>query len=157
MGNHEQRIEKALDLSPELTGTIGLEDLSLSEWYDCVVPYSGQTPGIIDIDGVHYAHYFISGVMGRPVGGEHPAFSLVDKRHHSSTSGHSHLADWHTTSPAGKSINGLFAGCFIDYHSDWAGEANKLWWRGVVIKRNVEDGHYDPQFVSLAALKKAYG
>lgn len=158
IGNHEQRIEKALDLSPELVGTIGMGDLRLSEWYTDTVPYEGHTPGIIEIDGVHYAHFFVSGVMGRPVGGEHPAYSLLTKHFTSCTCGHIHVADHSVrTTVDGRRIHGLVAGVYQDYDSDWAGEVNKLWWRGVVVKRNVENGSYDPQFISIEALKNEYG
>lgn len=157
IGNHEQRIEKALDLSPELTGTIGLDDLRLGDWYDHVVPYSGLTPGSIIIDGVKYAHYHVAGILGKPTGGIHPAHTLVSKFHGSCTAAHSHLADWYTTSPNGRPIMGLLAGCYQDYDAPWAGETNKLWWRGVVVKRGVADGAYDPQFISLEQLRKEYG
>lgn len=158
VGNHEQRIEKALDLSPELTGTIGMGDLDLDRWYDDVVPYRGSTPGVIEIDGVHYAHYFISGVMGRPVSGMHPAYSLLNKQHSSCTAGHLHLADQcsHTTVD-GRRIHASIVGCYQDYDSDWAGESNRLWWRGVLVKRNVENGMYDSQWISIDALRKEYG
>jgi hypothetical protein len=156
-GNHEHRIEKALDLSPELVGTVGFNDLELGKYYDEIVRYEGGTPGVKTIDGIAYAHYFISGVMGRPLSGLSPAKALVDKRHRSSTCGHSHLADWFVTSPDGGPIMGCVAGVFQDYDAPWAGESNKLWWRGVVIKRNVENGSYDPEFVSLDRLRKEYG
>jgi hypothetical protein len=158
VGNHEQRIEKALDLSPELVGTIGFDDLRLNEWYDTVVPYQGSTPGIIKLDGIHYAHYFVSGVMGRPVGGEHPAYSLLAKHHVSCTCGHIHVKDYSVrTTVDGSRVHGLVAGVYQDYDAPWAGEVNKLWWRGVVVKRNVENGSYDPQFISIEALRKEYG
>jgi len=48
-------------------------------------------------------------------------------------------------------------GVFQDYDSDWAGECNALWTRGVLVKRNVQDGFYDPQWISIDAMKKAYG
>jgi hypothetical protein len=157
IGNHEQRIEKALDLSPELVGTIGLSDLELSRWYDDVVEYRGGTPGVIDVDGILYAHYFISGVMGRPVGGEHPGYSLLNKHFASATSGHLHLADMAIrTDGHGKKIIGAFCGCYQDYDADWAGESNRLWWRGVLVKHNVENGSYDPEFISLDQLRKIY-
>lgn len=158
IGNHEQRIEKALDLSPELVGTIGMGDLQLDQWYDDVVPYVGGTPGVIDVDGIEYAHYFIAGVMGRALGGIHPAFSLLSKRHKSSTCGHSHLADF-CMLPHGTDgrIMGAVAGVYQDYHSDWAGEVNKLWWRGVMVKHNVNDGQYDPQFISMKTMRETYG
>jgi hypothetical protein len=158
VGNHEQRIEKALDLSPELVGSIGMEDLELDEWYDEVVPYVGGTPGTIKIDGIRYAHYFISGVMGRSIGGEHPAYSILTKQFSSGTCGHSHLFDFCVrTTGDGRKVMASHCGVYQDYDSDWAGECNKLWTRGVLVKRNVQNGCYDPNWISLDVLKKAYG
>lgn len=158
IGNHEQRIERAVNMQPELEGAIGYGDLELEHFYNDVVHYNGQTPGVIELDGIFYAHYFISGVMGNSIGGEHPAYTLLSKKHASCTQGHTHIRDHCTrTTEAGRRIEGLVAGCYQDYDSDWAGESNKLWWRGVVIKRGVEDGNYDPEFISLARLKREYG
>lgn len=157
-GNHEHRIEKALDLNPELEGTIGFDDYDLDRYYDAVVRYEGSTPGIVNIDGINYAHYFISGVMGRPISGEHPAYSLVSKLGDSVTAGHLHTTDYCVrTSVDGTKRQGLVAGCYFDYNSDWAGAANNLYWRGVVVKRNVENGMYDPEWISMDQLKKEYG
>lgn len=157
IGNHDQRIEKALDLSPELDGTISMDDLGLGDYYDEVVPYAGNSPGVTCIDGVSYAHFFGSGVMGRPVGGQHPATSLITTKFTSCVSGHLHLADWSVRTDAnGRRIHGVFCGVYQDYVSDWAGEANKLWWRGIVVLHNVEDGNFDPQFISLESIKKEY-
>jgi hypothetical protein len=157
-GNHEHRIHRAIDLQPELDGAIGYSDLNLSEWYDDIILYEGSTPGHIEIDGVTYAHYFISGVAGRPVGGEHPATSLITKKLSSATQGHLHLADWSTRMAlSGNPIMGCFVGSYLDYQTDWAGVISNLWWNGVVIKRNVENGCYDPEFVSLSRIRKEYG
>lgn len=157
-GNHEYRIERALDLSPELTNTISFDDLQIKEYYNDIVRYEGKTPGQIEVDGVTYAHYFVAGVSGRPLSGEHHAYQLLAKQHASCTAAHSHLADYATRTVAnGRKIHGLVAGCFLDYSLDWAGETNKLWWKGVVLKHNVEDGNYDPEFISLARLQKEYG
>ena len=158
IGNHEQRIEKALDLSPELVGTIGMEDLELGEWYDYVIPYNGGTPGVATVDGINYGHFFISGVMGRAIGGEHPAYSILSKQFVSATCGHSHLFDFCVrTDLTGKKIMAAHAGCYQDYESGWAGEANHMWSRGVLVKRNIENGCYDLQWISLKALEEEYG
>lgn len=156
-GNHEHRLKRAIDIQPELDGTIGFNDFDLNRNYDEVVEYAGSTPGTTEIDGVHYAHFFVSGVMGRPIGGEHPAYSLLTKQYVSCTCGHIHITDYAVrTTVNGRRIMGLVAGVGQDFDSPWAGEINRLWWRGVIIKRNVEDGHYDPQWVSLEALRKEY-
>jgi hypothetical protein len=157
-GNHEFRLKRLLEMQPELEGTVSFSDFDLKKNYNDIVEYDGQTPGIIEVDGIHYAHFFVSGVMGRPIGGEHPAYSLLTKQYSSCTCGHIHTTDFSTrTGPDGRRIMGLVAGVYQDYNSPWAGEINKLWWRGVVIKRNVEDGCYDPQWVSVDQLRKEYG
>lgn len=157
-GNHEHRIERALDLSPELQGTIGFSDYGLDNYYDEVIRYDGGTPGVINVDNIYYSHYFISGIMGRPIGGVKPAYSISLGNGVSSTCGHIHTLDYSVRTIAnGSKVQCLVAGVAQDYNSPWAGHINDLWWRGVVIKRGVEDGHYDPEFVSLKRLKELYG
>lgn len=156
-GNHEERINRAIESSPELDGAISFNDLQLEDYYDEIIRYQGQTPGIISVDGVLYAHYFISGVMGRAIGGEHPAYSLLTKEYESCTQGHTHIFDYcERTTASGKKIAGMVSGVYQDYHSTWAGEANKLWWRGVILKEDVEDGFYDFRTISIERLKKEY-
>jgi len=157
-GNHEHRIERALDLSPELAGTIGFKDYQLDDYYDRVVRYEGGTPGVAELDGILFAHFFITGVSGRPIGGERPAHMLIDKTGTSCIAGHLHTLDFATrTNVAGRTRNGLVVGCYQDYDSPWAGEINKLWRPGIAILRDVENGNFDFQWVSLKALKAAYG
>jgi Calcineurin-like phosphoesterase len=157
-GNHENRLKKMLELQPELEGTVGFEDFGLKRNYHEIIEYEGQTPGTIEVDGVNYAHFFVSGVMGRPIGGEHPAYSLLTKQFVSCTAGHTHVLDFAERSTVnGKKIFGCVAGVYQDYNSDWAGEVNKIWTRGVVVKRNVEGGQYDFQWISIDALRKEYG
>lgn len=158
VGNHEHRINRALDLQPELEGTIGLNDLELERYYDIVVPYEGQTPGVVNVDGINYAHYFVSGVMGQPLSGTHPGNALVTKNFCSCSAGHSHLWDHCVrTDTNGRSINGLVAGCYMDYDADWAGSVNRLWWRGLALKHNVEHGDYDLEQISIERMRNTYG
>lgn len=157
-GNHEERITRAIEASPELEGAISFSDLKLDDYYDNVVRYTGQTPGVVKVDGVSYSHYFITGVSGRSIGGEHPGYMLLTKEFESCTQGHTHVFDYcERTSASGVKIAGMVAGVYQDYFSEWAGEANKLWWRGVVFKENVENGFYDFRTISLDRLRKEYG
>lgn len=158
IGNHEHRIERAINLQPELDGTVALKDLDLERYYNDVVYYNGSTPGTISIDGVRYGHFVPSGVQGRPVGGQHPGYSLVQQGLSSCTVGHTHVLDFYTRRSAdGRWACGLVAGCYQDYTPDYAGEAGSFWWRGIVVKRNVESGSYSPQFISIDELRQEYG
>jgi hypothetical protein len=157
-GNHEERIRRAIELQSELEGTISSDDLRILDFYDEFIEYEGSTPGIRCIDGVYYSHYAVSGVMGRPVSGEHPAYSLVSKQHVSYTVGHTHVLDYCIrTVPDGKKVQALVAGCCFEHNPPWAGNVSRLYWRGIVLKRNVDQGSYDPQFISLDWLRKNYG
>ena len=157
-GNHEFRLKRALNAQPELEGTISFKDFDLGRNYNEVVEYTGGTPGVINVDGINYAHYFVSGVMGRPISGEHTAYSLLTKQFESCTCGHIHTTDYSVrTLPSGKKIMGLSAGVYIDYNPPWAGEVTKLWWSGVLVKHHVDNGQYDPQWISIERLKEMYG
>ena len=127
-GNHEHRINRAISTdATKLDGVISLDDLRYKKFGWEFIPYRGSTPGIKVIDGIAYAHYHTSGVMGRAISGEHPAYSLLNKQYQSCTSGHLHTLDYATRTRAdGKRIQGLMAGVFSDYFADFAGEANDL-------------------------------
>jgi len=160
-GNHEHRIKKVLDYEPHLEGIrygISFRDLDFTSRYSDVVEYDGGNPGVITIDGVSYSHYFVSGISGRPLQSIHHAQALTAKRFNSSTCGHSHLFDYHIAKDSSGTVRqALVCGVYQDYVSPWAGRSTcNLWTSGVVVKRNVEDGHYDLQHISLEALKKEY-
>lgn len=153
IGNHEQRISKATSLDAVLDGTISLDDLKYKEYGWEVIPFLD----VVEIDGVCYSHYFTSGVMSRPISGEHAAFSMITKNFKSCTQGHTHTRDFcERTDPLGNRIIGLVAGVYQDYWADFAGPANKMWWSGVIVKTNVHQGQYDLEFISMDTLKKEY-
>lgn len=157
IGNHEERIARAIENQSELDGVIGYDDLELREWYDTIVPYNGSTPGAIILDGITFAHYIISGISGRPISGEHHAHSLLTKTHSSCVVAHSHLFDYcQRTRADGTKIKAVVAGCLIDYPMDFAGNACGLWDSGVVVLHNVDRGNFDLQWISLNRLKEEY-
>lgn len=159
-GNHCHRIHKVLEYEPHLAGDrygISYKNLQLDDYYHDVVMYEGGTPGIINLDGISFAHFMVSGLMGRPIGGEHHAASLLQKNYSSCIVGHSHTFDFSIRSGSnGKKIMGLVCGVYQDYDSTWAGVVNRLWHSGVCYLRNVEDGCYDLEFISIEALKREY-
>tara|TARA_R100000455_G_C6253178_1_gene109506 strand:- start:131 stop:907 length:777 start_codon:yes stop_codon:yes gene_type:complete len=160
-GNHEHRIKKAIGFDPRLEGVkygISFSHLQTKTWFDEYYEYKNSAPDVFTKDGVSYAHYIATGAYGTAMSGEHHAYSLIKKRHSSTTVGHSHRRHLYFKDDAFPSPSiGLVAGCFKGGQEGWAGQANLEWWKGVVIKRNISNGAYDPEFVSLERLKAEYG
>jgi hypothetical protein len=156
-GNHsEGRIRKVIESTPMLDGTIGVSDFQLADFGWTYVPFLEP----LLLDGITYQHYHISGVMGRPISGESPGLSLIKKTLTSSVCGHSHLLDMaHRTDPHGKSIWGIHAGCFLakDQYESYAGPANKMWKRGVLVLFDVKDGDFKSfQWKGIEELENEY-
>lgn len=155
LGNHENRIKRAVEDQAELEGVISTDDLKFKEFGWKVHPFLETA----QIDGVCYSHYFTSGVMGRPIGGEHPAASLLAKLHTSAIQGHSHLRDYSEKMRGdGKKIQAIVAGCYldVDQYEDYAGPANQMWSKGLVMLHDVHEGQFEPEFISMKQLRENY-
>jgi len=160
-GNHEARISKAISLDPRLEGDkhgISFKHLQTDYWFDEYHRYENNAPAIIYQDGVLYSHYFSSGNYGTATSGTHHAYTLLQNNNASSTCGHSHKRSVYFKDGAyPNGIIGCVVGCYKGANEGWAGQANKDWWKGVVIKRELSNGSYEPEFVSLEALRRQYG
>jgi hypothetical protein len=154
LGNHEQRIERVSEISPELEGKISLLDLGHKEYGWNLNPYMEP----VVIDGVSYAHCFGSGVMARPVSGEHPAYSLIKTQLTSCVAGHVHTRDFcERTRPDGSSINACVVGCYFGHKEEYARHANNIYWRGLVLLHVYKDGHFDPEYIGYDEVRRLYG
>lgn len=160
-GNHENRIKKYLALNPRSEGArygVSFSHLETDYWFNEYHEYENSAPAIATYDGIAYAHYFTSGNSSTATGGIHHAYTLLQNLGCSATCGHSHKLDIHfkhSAMPRGQI--GLVAGCYKGAEESWAGQANKGWWNGVVVKRELANGLYEPQFVSLEKIVKEYG
>ena len=151
IGNHEYRILRAVSSDPKLDGVLQLEDLGFHD-RDWEVQKTYQVP--VEIDGVYYNHFFVSGVMGKPISGVNPARRIITEHMKSCTCGHIHIHDTATkASPDGSRNYGLVAGCFFEHSMDYALAVEHLWWRGLFLKHGVENGEYDLETWSMKRLK----
>lgn len=159
IGNHEQRIERLVDENPELEGTIGYNNLELDSFYNTVVPYSGNIPDSVVVDGIHYAHYFVTGPSLRPISSVHLADAMVSKLGVSCVMGHTHILDFaRKVTHDGRIIQAVSGGYFCNYDLEYPGYVRNSWWRGVVVLRNVDgNGGFDPEFISIKQLIEEYG
>lgn len=153
LGNHDIRPQRFVEANPIFEGHLKNEDIGYKDFPWEVYPFLDT----VRVDGIAYSHYFTSGVMGRPIGGQHPAWTIIKKTNESSTCGHSHVTDYKIDRTPGRSLMGLVCGSYIDYQAGYAGRANDMWSRGVAVCRNVEDGLYDYEWISINRLKDAYG
>jgi len=146
-GNHEERADRLANLLPELEGTVSAKDLQYEDWGWEVHEFLK----VVKIDGIEYCHYFTSGVMGRPVSS---AAALLRERQCSATMGHIQ----HTDIAMHKKTQNiaLFCGTAYTHDEDYLGPQGNSQRRQIIVKHEVSDGKYDPMFVSLAFLKKAY-
>ena len=160
-GNHENRIKKAISVDPRLEGDkygISFSHLNTDYWYDEYHEYSNSAPAIASYDNILYAHYIATGAYGHALNTKHHAASLVDKLACSVSVGHSHKLHYFRKADARPTpISGLVAGCFKGKDEPWAGQSNAEWSKGIVVKRDVENGDYDFSWVSMKALEKEYG
>lgn len=160
-GNHENRIKKAISLDPRLEGSkygISFSHLNTKYWFNDYHEYSNSAPSLVSYDRIVYGHYVGSGNYGSAMSTKHHGYSLVEKLACSATVGHSHKFHYYRKADAQPTpISGLVCGCYKGKEEAWAGQANREWSSGVAIKRYVENGDYDLQWVSMKALQREYG
>jgi hypothetical protein len=148
LGNHEQRIQRAVEDNAILDGTIGYEDLDTEDWEvrDFLEP--------VFIDGVGYSHYWYNPMSGRPYSGN--VETRMKNIGHTFTMGHQQVLQYGVRFVAGKSQHGLVAGAAYLHSEDYKGPQGNEHWRGIIMKHEVNGGSYDPMFVSLNYLCQRY-
>jgi hypothetical protein len=149
LGNHEDRISRAIEDDAKLEGTIGLQDLGYEAAGWEVFPYLEA----IKAGGINFAHFFPSGVMGRPC---ISARKILATYHESCVAGHQQGLDF--AGPVfkadGDRITAIIAGSFYQHEESFLNPTgNKRHWRGLIMLHEVYHGNFDPMFVSMAYLK----
>lgn len=153
LGNHEDRLTRYVNATPELHGFLSMDDLKYEEFGWEVIPF--LTP--IVIDGIAYSHYFQNVMTGKPLGGN--AATMLKTLGTSFTQGHRQQLDVSTRflQTTGQQQWGLIAGAGYIHEEPYKGVSGNFHWRGIVVKHNVENGSYDPLFISMDWLEKEYG
>jgi hypothetical protein len=153
IGNHENRINRAIENDPKLDGLISMDDLEYDRWYDHVLPFLAP----VIVDGICYVHYAFKKMPHQAISGKHQARTILDEYKMSVTVGHTpefHYAESYRGDD--KRIQCIVAGACFDHNEEYAGARNNRYWRGIVHKRNVKEGNYDFETISLERLLKEY-
>jgi len=150
LGNHEARINRAVEEDRKLEGLIKIEDLQYEEFGWEVYPFLEP----VAIDGVVFCHYFVSGSMGRPVG---TASALISKKHQSCIAGHQQGRQVaYGTKADGSTITSMIIGSFYSHEEEYMGHQGNKHYRGAVMLHEVKDGSFDEMFLSIDYLKGKY-
>lgn len=150
LGNHEHRITRAAE-AVESAGLTSLDDLAWAGLGYDVRPFTN----VVRLDGVNYSHYFYNPMTGRPYAGSNVETRLA-KVGASFTMGHQPGLLYGLRNVLGGIQHGLVAGSFYLHDEDYKGPQGNTHWRGIVVCHQVEDGQYDPMFVSADFLCRRY-
>lgn len=150
LGNHENRINRAIDSDRKLDGLISVDDLNYEDFGWEVIPFLQP----IIIEGVVFCHYLCSGVMGRAVT---TAAALINKKHQSCVVGHQQGRDVAYGYRAdGRRITAIIAGSYYDHEESYLNYQTNNHWRGLIVLNEVNDGEFDEMFVSIDYLRSKY-
>jgi len=150
LGNHEHRINRAVNDSPQLDGVLSVSDLGYENFGWTVFPFLD----VIIVDGIAYSHYFTTGLMGRPVT---TAAACLAKKHMSCIQGHQQGLQIHTAYKAdGTPLTSIIAGSCYEHDEDYMSSQGNKHWRGFLVLHDVNDGAFDTMPVSLKYINKRY-
>jgi hypothetical protein len=104
---------------------------------------------------VYYSHFFHPVMSARPYSGSNVELRL-QKIGKSFVMGHQQGLLHGVRNVMGRLQHGLVLGASYAHSEDYLGFQGNNHWRGIAILHQVEDGDYDPQFVSLDYLARRY-
>lgn len=151
LGNHENRINRAVNGDAKLEGLISVDDLG----YQLLGWEVHDFLDVVVIDGIAYSHYFVTGVAGRAAS---TAAAQFRKTNMSCIAGHQQGLHIHTGQRAdGARLTSIIAGSCYEHDEDYLGPQGNKHWRGCLMLHEVNNGQFDTMPVSLDYLEKKYG
>lgn len=155
LGNHENRINRAIEDDSKLEGTISIDQLG----YEGFGWEVHKFKEIAMVEGIAFTHYFPNGLMDRAIGGDNVAAGILKKYHCSGVQGHRHdlkfASEVHID---GRRISAIVAGCYFNHHEDYVSRTiQKTYWRGLTHLHNVNNGEFDVEFIRLEQIERVYG
>lgn len=152
LGNHCNRVTRAIENSPELDGLLSLENFQLERFKYEVYPFKQP----VCVEGIWFCHFFPSGVKGESVSGFNIGANLIQKNMVSSICGHSHLWDMAMRArPDGSKAIGISAGWYGE-EATYTDATDQLWHSCVTMLHDVHSGTFDVEQISIERIKNLY-
>lgn len=158
LGNHENRINRAVNGDAKMEGKVSLDDLQFKENGWTVVPFLRP----ITIQGVTYLHYCPLNAKGRVTNSKHgsPSAEAQARRMMRSTvCGHRQGLETAVVSTPGRNVRGIIAGSFYQHEErGYIPEVGETYWRGVLMLNDIQEktGEFDVCEVSMAWLERKH-
>jgi hypothetical protein len=150
LGNHEFRIERAINEDAKLDGVLSIGDLQYEAFGCEVYPFLE----VVVIEGVAFCHYFVSGVAGRPAS---TAAAQLRKTNMSCIAGHQQGKQIaYATRADGSTITSIICGSCYEHNEDYLGPQGNKHFRGFLMMHDVRDGTFDEMWVSLSYINQRY-
>lgn len=150
LGNHCNRINRAINDDPKLEGLISINDLEFEKYGWQVHPFLE----VINLQGISFSHYFVSGTAGRPAS---TANAQLNKTHNSCIAGHQQGLQIATGKRAdGTLLTSIIAGSFYLHEEDYLGSQGNHHWRGALMLHGCEDGQFDLNLLPMRYLREKY-
>lgn len=150
LGNHEARIDRAVNDDPKLDGLLSTKDLGYEEYGWEVHPFRE----VVVIENIAFSHYFESGSMGRPAT---TANAQLNKKHMSCVAGHQQGLQIATAHRAdGQRLTSIIAGSCYQHSEDYMSSQGNHHWRGFLMLHECHDGEFDLMPVSLGYMDRKY-
>jgi hypothetical protein len=158
LGNHEDRICRAIEVNAKLEGVLSLDDLAFKRHGWQVVPFLKP----ITVDGITYAHYFPIGPNGRVVAnrcGAPSARAQATRMMRTCVAGHKQGKDVAEVYTPGRTVRGVIAGSFYRHEERYLTAMGDTYWRGILVFNDIqrERGEFELCEVSMCYLRRRFG
>lgn len=149
MGNHENRLSRAIFRDPKWEGLLSLDAL--------------KTPGfhrhdflqIVNLDGIKFCHYFPNPFSGKAIGG-----TIVNRLGHIGSSfvqGHQQGFLYASKQYPDHVKHGIVCGRFYLTHEHYRPEdVQKSEWNGILVLNQVDNGDFDLMPLRMSYLQRKY-
>ena len=154
-GNHEFRIERAIESDPKLDGLLGYHDFNdVAHGFE-TVPFLQP----IFIDGVKYVHFSVLNASGNVMSskyGQANARTQLNREMCSIVTGHKQGLDIANRPAHGKLLWSIVAGSAYLHSEEYLTPQGNSHWRGIIMLNDVRNGEFEPMPITLSYLCRRY-
>ena len=154
-GNHEARIERAIESDPKLDGLLGYHDFNdvVHGWE--TVPFLQP----IIIDGVTYVHFSVLNANGDVMAskyGQANARTQLNREMRTIVTGHKQGLDIANRPAHGRLYWSIICGSAYLHDEKYLTPQGNHYWRGVIMLNDVRGGEFEPMPLTLQYLCRRY-